>query len=131
MLHHAIKPAWRFLAFFAAFALFGAVVAQDKKQPDPKEIMEKYIKATGGREAYGKIKNVVSEGTIEVSQQGIKGDMKSWHEGDKLVIEFNIANVAKIIQGTDGKVAWEMNSLTGNRIREGAEREEFLREAEL
>ena len=107
----------------------GPVLAQDK--PDAKEVMEKYIQVTGGREAHEKVKNIVAEGTIEVSAVGIKGSFKSWQATQQQVVEIDISGIGKMVEGTDGKNAWSVSAVQGNRVKEGKELDEALFDAEL
>jgi hypothetical protein len=109
----------------------GKATAQQKDLPPAKEIWEKFIKVTGGREAYAKIRNMVTEGTIEVTGVGVSGTIQIWEEGNKHLMEVNIGGAGKIVEGTDGKNAWSMAAIFGNRLKKGKELEETLFESEL
>lgn len=119
-----------FLGGVLAF-LWLTPVSPAQELPAAKDVFEKYIQATGGREAQQKIRNVVSEGTLEVQGQGIKGKMRMWQEANKQLVELEIPMFGKIVEATDGKNAWTVNVLTGNRLKEGKELEEALFDAEL
>jgi hypothetical protein len=119
-----------FMGVLAAFLLSGpAVFGQDL--PSAKEVMEKYIKVTGGREAHLKIRTAVTEGTLEIAGQAIKGKMHMWQEGHKSLVEVEIPGFGKIVEATDGKHAWTVNLITGNRLKEGKELDEALFDAEM
>ncbi len=107
----------------------GPAFGQDAKLPKGDEILDKYIKATGGKEAYKKINNRVIKGTFEMPAQGMKGTINIHAARPNLyytVVE--IPNMMKQERGTDGKIAWERQSMMGARILEGEERDQFIRE---
>lgn len=119
-----------FLGVLGCLLLF-CPVARGQDLPPAKDIMEKYIQVTGGRDAHLKIRNVKSEGTFDLAAQGIKGTMRTWQEGNKNYAEVELPNIGKFVEATDGKNAWELNLVTGNRLKEGQELENALFEADF
>jgi hypothetical protein len=104
----------------------GAMLAQDKPAdkdlPTVEQVMEKYISATGGKAAYEKVKGMRTVGRMELPNAGISGEIEISQAAPAkqyVVIEFDA--VGKIESGTDGKVAWEINPMSGPRVKEGAE----------
>jgi zinc protease len=107
-----------------------ARMARADDLPKAETILDQYIGATGGKAAYEKIKNRVSKGTLEVTGANIKGTIVVYQaEPDKLATEVDIAGVGKTLQGTDGKVVWEVTEATGDRVLSGEEKETRLLEA--
>jgi len=103
----AIKPA----------AAPGAV-----KLPTSSEILEKYVKAIGGREAFQKHKSRTIKGTLELSPVGLKGTIESIASvDDKALTKVNLAGIGDILDGYDGKTAWTVNPIQGNRVKSGQE----------
>ncbi|MFQ5804963.1 MAG: hypothetical protein ACE5I3_00785 [Phycisphaerae bacterium] len=125
------------LAAALASALCGAllwaarpVFGQDEKLPKAEEILDRYVEATGGKAAYAKIKNRVSKGRLEMPAQGMEGSILIYAARPNLAYSIvEIPGVVKQERGTDGKVAWERQSLTGPRLLEGSERALFMHEA--
>ncbi len=92
--------------------------------PSGEEIMERYIKKTGGREVLAKIKNRLIKGTIEIGQ--FKGATiiyqarpNKYYTSTKFEVDSATITVE---QGTNGEVVWELHSMTGPRIIEGSEK---------
>ena len=122
-----------FASVLALCALTGTVLAQATTAPAAnlpagKEVLEKYIEATGGRAAYEKVKSRVSHTTLEAPTMGIKGKVTIYQVApDKGYIESVIEGVGKVEQGTDGTIAWERSSMMGGRILQGAEKDALMR----
>ena len=108
----------------------GFVRAADEPLPSPEALMDKYIDATGGKAAYEKRRNEITIGTMEFTGKGIKGTVTAYSDvsnNNYTVIE--IEGVGKIEQGVYNGTAWESSAIQGSRIKQGAERDEFLRDA--
>ena len=92
------------------------------KLPAAKEILDRYVKALGGREAIEKIKSRVASGTLELVPMNLKGTFEAYAAPDaKSYTKMTIAGVGDLIEGTDGKTAWSVNPMQGSRDRTGAE----------
>lgn len=103
-----------------------------EKLPTPQEIQDKFITACGGREANEKIKARVISGEMEIAPMGIKGTVTVKVQAPaKARIISEIAGIGKIDQGSDGTHVWETNPMTGSRLLEGSERDEFLRSTSM
>ena len=67
------------LTLLAVFAMFGQSVVRGQEKPDVPTgdtVLSQYIEATGGKDAYEKLKNRVATGTIEIPAANIKGKLK-------------------------------------------------------
>ncbi|CAN5746388.1 hypothetical protein BH23PLA1_BH23PLA1_19020 [soil metagenome] len=122
----------------AALVTFGLAIstistqAQETDLPEAEAILDKYIEATGGAEAHQKIKTRVTRGTLEVVGAGLKGDVEIYQAAPaKLLSVVEFEGLGKIVQGTDGKAAWELNPLTGDRVLKDNEKADFLIAARL
>lgn len=105
-------------------------LAQAEKLPKAADILDKYVEATGGKAAYAKIKNRVMKGTVEMPSQGLKGSLVIYAARPNLMYSaFEIPGMVKEEGGTDGKVAWQRNSMAGARLLGGEELEQMRREA--
>ena len=104
------------------------VRAQEEKLPPAEQVLDDFVKATGGRQAYEKNHNVYMEGTFEMPTMGIKGKLTSWAAApNKSYTLIEGEGLGKMEEGCDGKVAWSTSVMTGPQIAEGAERELKLR----
>lgn len=93
-----------------------------KKLPSAKKIINKYVKAIGGKKALLKHKSRYEKGTIELSPMGIKGTVESFaRSDDRSLTKLSIDGIGEILEGFDGKSAWTVNPIQGNRIKSGTE----------
>jgi carboxyl-terminal processing protease len=85
-----------------------------KSTPEAEAIMERYIKAVGGREALERLKNRVSVGVCTYPFQGLSGKVVIYEEApDKRSLTLEIANLGVMKVVFDGKRGWLQNSLMG------------------
>jgi zinc protease len=105
--------------------------AQDKPDlPTADTVLNQYIEATGGKAAYEKLKNRVSTGSIELPAANIKGTIKLTQAApNNTFLFFELGPAGETRRGTDGKTAWEISTLTGERDLDGEEKESFIRES--
>jgi len=95
--------------------------------PTPKEIMENYLKATGGREAYAKLTNRVTTSEMEMAAAGIRGSIVITQAAPRqMVSKVDIAGFGNQSSGTDGVDVWEV-ATAGPRLVTGRERDTQLR----
>ncbi len=92
------------------------------KLPTVQEILAKYVKAIGGREANEKIKSRMASGTVELAPMGIKGTFEAYTAAEaKSYTKMNLAGIGDMLEGLDGKSAWAINPIQGSRDKTGAE----------
>lgn len=116
----------------AAALLAAGVLAAADELPKAETILDKYIEATGGKAAYAKIHNEISTGTMEFAAMGLKGQLVAYAaEPDKRVAEFTLPGIGKILDGTDGEIAWASSAIQGPRVKDGDEKAEALLEAQF
>lgn len=95
------------------------------------EVMERYLKVTGGREAYEAVKSVTLTGTLEMGM-GMTGKMKVYVlSSGKMRSDMTIEGVGEITSGTDGETVWSDNPMQGPRILEGSERDMTLQSSRI
>lgn len=119
------------VALCLAFAL-GVAATAEAGDGDAAAILDRYIKVTGGADAYNAIKNRVSHATLNFETQGITAAVTVYLARPRnMYTVTDIQNLGKIEQGTDGEVVWEMNPMSGPKIQEGDLRALMLRGANL
>jgi hypothetical protein len=85
-----------------------------KSTPEADAIMERYIKAVGGRAALEQLKNRVSVGVCTYPFQGLSGKVVIYEEApDKRSLSIDIPNLGMMRVVFDGKRGWMQNSLMG------------------
>jgi hypothetical protein len=86
-------------------------------------IIRKFIEATGGADTYSKVKTRVTTGTIAMAPQGVGGDITIYQKAPDLIRVTGSVGGVTFDRGFDGHVAFDVNSMQGPRLLEGAERE--------
>lgn len=91
--------------------------------PSGEEILERCLKNTGGREALARINNRLIRGTVEIKPAGLQGRLAVYQaKPNRYYAQIDVAGQMAVRQGTDGKVVWELNPMTGPRIITGQEK---------
>lgn len=115
---------------FAGLCAASVQAQSAEKLPEAEKILDKYVEVTGGKAAYGKLKNRVSKTIFEIPAQGIKADLTVYAaRPNKLYTLLESDAFGKIEKGTDGEVAWELSMMQGPQIKEGDEKVLMMREA--
>lgn len=129
-----MKPIFTSVLLIAAFSLSALAQKPDSSKPaDPKpaatpklpqaqEVVEKYVKAIGGREPLKKQKSRYQAATVELAPMGIKGTVETFaRSDDRLFVKTTLAGIGDILVGFDGQKGWTVNPIQGNRVQEGKE----------
>ncbi|MEO5860162.1 MAG: hypothetical protein ABIR33_14585 [Pyrinomonadaceae bacterium] len=105
-------------------------VSNTVKLPSSKDVVDKYVKAIGGRDALLKHKSRYQTGTIELSPMGIKGTVESFSRSDnRSLTKVSLDGIGDILDGYDGTTAWTSNPVQGNRVKAGTELEQSKRQS--
>ena len=122
-----------FLPVLFIFVITGQPPARGQAKPDlptADEVLDQYIEATGGKAAYKKQTSRVMTGTIEITGANLKGTMTVTQAApNKVFLVMNIGPIGETKQATDGKDAWEVSAINGERDMMGDEKDAFIREA--
>ncbi|HSS21962.1 MAG TPA: S41 family peptidase [Pyrinomonadaceae bacterium] len=95
-------------------SLSGTEIMKATADNQVKSILEKFVTASGGKEAFDKIKNRVSTGTIELTALGMKGTVEIVEESPNKSSTIINAPGLGIMQRTfDGTRAWLQDPLQG------------------
>lgn len=108
-------------ALIATCGLGQRAQAQDASLPDGRQLVEKYIEATGGRQIREKLTSRVVESSVKVPAANLSGTSTSYTQGDKVLVLVDLEGVGSERRGTDGLVYWEISTNTGPRIFEDKE----------
>jgi hypothetical protein len=119
----------------ALIATLGQPAARGQSKPDlptADTVLNQYIEATGGKAAYKMITSRVMTGTIEITGANLMGTIKLTQAAPrKLLLVINLGPIGETKQATDGKDAWEVSTVNGERDMNGDEKEAFIREADF
>lgn len=110
----------------------GLVLAEAQQKspqlPDASQLLSQHIEATGGEAAYRKVKTIVRKGTITIRK--IRGRFISYQKAPNLMLEVvELPGVEAVRTGFDGRLAWEVNPVTGAKIHHDAMYRLIAREA--
>lgn len=93
--------------------------------PSVDEILARSIEALGGKDKLKSIKSLVSNGTLAIPAAGINGTVVIRQSTDgKFKMTAEIPGVVDSETGSDGKTIWEVSSVTGAEILDGARAEQ-------
>lgn len=114
----------------------GAVWAQQQKpaaEPSVDEILERYIKALGGKAAIEKITTRVSRGTVEIPSEGASGTVELYEKApNKRSLTIVVPNLFSTRQVFDGTNQWVQDAgETKVRQIKGADLESYKRGADF
>jgi zinc protease len=105
--------------------------ADTKNLPSARAVIDRYIEAAGGKEAFKKVDSVLIKAKTEVGGKDLGGAMTlATAKPNKLLLTVDLGGIA-IRSGFDGKVGWQMNPLTGPSIMEGAELRDMARQSDF
>ncbi|MCS7315901.1 MAG: hypothetical protein RMI94_01125 [Bryobacterales bacterium] len=121
-------------ALIAALCAGLPVQAGPPGQPElnAEQILEKSIAATGGRQAYARLRTTRARGTVEFQDQHLHGTVEFCAKApNKRLLVFDFEHLGPTRQGFDGKVAWVEDPINGLRKLTGAELERVRLEADF
>lgn len=100
--------------------------------PAAKDILAKHVAAIGGVDALKAIKSIRARGTFEMQAQGLTGTFEALSARPAYSrVSVELGAIGRIDKGTDGKIAWEMNPMTGPSLATGKALNDELSEAQF
>lgn len=109
-----------------------AVPAVPAVTPSADEVLEAYVTAMGGRDAFAKVDAMRITGTFLIENTGLRGAMQVVQQRSRRSYQrMEIEGAGVFEEGCDGSVCWEKSDAEGVRIVSGEELEEELRSAML
>jgi hypothetical protein len=100
--------------------------------PTAESTLDRFVEVTGGKAAYEKRKTEVVHGTIEFAAMGLKGTVVEYYQQPgQFYMAMELPGAGKIESGLTDGVAWENSVLQGPRIKDGEEKAQTVREADM
>lgn len=99
--------------------------------PTADQILDHYLQATGGRDAWKKLTTRVSKGTIDLTGKDMTGTLELNEKAPNQTLAVVSIGGASFRQGFDGKVGWSDDPQNGLREMSGAELDETRRDADF
>lgn len=103
-----------------------AAKAPVKALPPAREIIDRHIKAIGGRAALLAHTSSHATGTFSVPSAGMTGSVEIYNAAkpDRVVTRISIGGIGDIMNGFDGVHGWILSPLTGPMLQQGKELDE-------
>jgi hypothetical protein len=100
--------------------------------PDARDIINKHIKAVGGRDAILAHKSMHGTGTVSVPSSGMNGTIEVFNAAPNLqVIKISMGGLGEITEGFDGSHGWSVNPMTGPTLKVGKELDQVKLDADF
>jgi zinc protease len=110
-----------------------AQIAAAPAEVDPQAtaILDRYVAAIGGKDAWAKYSSRVSKGTIEIPAMSMTGVIEVSEKAPNKMRSVVSIGDTPFQQGFDGTVGWADDPQNGPRLLQGRELEELKRDAEF
>jgi hypothetical protein len=106
--------------------------AKPAATPTVDELLDKYVKALGGKEAIEKISSRAAKGTIELEGMGMSGPMEIYTKAPHKNASFiDLQGFGKVVKVFDGEKGYDLNPMTGLRELNGGEYEQLKRSSDF
>ncbi len=90
--------------------------------PAAEKLIDKFIQATGGKDALTKYDTAHASGTFSMPAMGISATTEIWQEAPNRTRTTIVSDAfGAMNEGFDGEVAWESNMMTGTKVKDGVE----------
>lgn len=101
-----------------------------EKLPSGMDVINKFIDATGGKDAYQQRTSYITKGKFEIPMAGVTGDMTIYMQApNKMAMNLDLGAFGSQQTVTNGTDAWEISTMAGPRLLTDAERASLQRQA--
>jgi hypothetical protein len=120
------------LSRFHLFAVVLLVLAGFAAAQSAEDVIEKYLQASGGRDALSGIQTRIMKGTFAMPDMGMYAPIQIYTQApDKSLTYIEIPGMGSASNGVNGEVAWEVNPMVGARVLRGPDRVDALLQARI
>jgi len=100
--------------------------------PSARELVDRHVKAIGGRDAILAHKSMHATGTLTVSASGITAPVDLYGAApDRVLLRSSIPGIGEVVDAYDGTHAWSINPMTGPTLKTGKEFEQTKLDADF
>ncbi|HSC29462.1 MAG TPA: hypothetical protein VLD67_19445 [Vicinamibacterales bacterium] len=93
--------------------------------PKAREVIDRHIKAVGGRETIRAHSSSHATGTIAVPSAGLSGTLEVFAaRPNSTLLKIVLAGVGEVQEGFDGRIGWSISAMTGPTLLEGRQLEQ-------
>jgi hypothetical protein len=106
--------------------------ASTAELPDARTIVDRHIKAIGGREAILAHKSMHATGTFSIPTSGITGPVEIFGAApNRVLLKQTIPGIGDVTEGFDGTNGWSVNPMMGPAVKTGKELEQTKLDADF
>ena len=103
-----------------------------EKLPSAREVINRHVKAIGGREMLMARSSSHATGTIEMPAAGLKGTLELFQaKPNSMLMRVSLPGVGDVQEGFNGKVGWSISPMTGPALLQGKQLEERRLDADF
>lgn len=97
--------------------------AENASLPSPRDVIDRHVKAIGGRDAVLSHKSAHATGTFSVPSSGMVGTIETFGAAnpDRVLVRITIPGLGEMANGFDGSHGWAMTPMTGPMLQQGKE----------
>lgn len=101
--------------------------------PDARELINRHIKAIGGRQAILSHTSMHATGTLSVPSSGMTGEMEIFAAANpnRLYVKTTVKDIGEIAEGFDGSHAWSVTPMTGPMLKVGKDLQQTKLDADF
>jgi len=100
--------------------------------PAARTLVDRHVKAIGGRAAILAHSSMHATGTLSMAGSGISGPIEVYGLApDRVLVKASITGIGDIADGYDGEHAWSVNPMTGPTLKTGKEFEQTKLDADF
>ena len=101
--------------------------------PDARDLIDRHVKAIGGRAAILSHKSMHATGTLSVPGSGMTGDMEIFAaiSPNRMLVKTTVQAIGEIMEGFDGSHAWSVTPMTGPMLKVGKDLQQSKLDADF
>jgi hypothetical protein len=101
--------------------------------PEARDLINRHLKAVGGREAILSHKSMHATGTLSVAASGMTGEMEVFQAANpnRMLVRTTVKDIGEIMEGFDGSHAWSMTPMTGPMLKVGKDLQQSKLDADF
>jgi hypothetical protein len=119
------------LAFFAGTGTTPVRAQTAKKLPSVQEVLERYVKVTGGRDALLRHKSMTIHGYGQAPARDLRVEAVLYTKDGKMLQRVTSPGGKEHLSGYDGQTAWDLDASGKVTIHEGDEVKTIARDADM
>ena len=101
------------------------------QNPSAQDVVNKYIEATGGKEALEKVKTLQVRGKMELASVGLTADLSVLQTQDAFLMTIALPGLGDLVQARNGEVAWASRQDGTIAKLEGKEKQQMMQNARM